>query len=142
MAGAAPEFINIQAENGYRLDLSQLPESTWAATQVLYLCSPGNPTGSVMTLQDWGSLFINALAVSETHRGKGLGGDLLDWTERHARLQNFERLSLHVWADNVGARKLYERRGFLPIAVAEIVWHERLRHTGGSILMSKRLADG
>ncbi len=63
LAGAAPEFINIQAENGFRLDLTQLPESTWAATQLLYLCSPGNPTGSVLTLEDWERVF----ALSDRH---------------------------------------------------------------------------
>jgi len=57
LAGAAPEFINIVAENNFRLDLRQLPDSVWADTQLLYLCSPGNPTGSVMTLKDWEQVF-------------------------------------------------------------------------------------
>jgi N-succinyldiaminopimelate aminotransferase len=63
LAGAAPEFINIIAENNFRLDLRQLPESVWARTQLLYLCSPGNPTGSVMTLKDWEEVF----ALSDRH---------------------------------------------------------------------------
>jgi N-succinyldiaminopimelate aminotransferase len=63
LAGAAPEFINILPEDNFRLDLSQLPESTWANTQLLYVCSPGNPTGNVMTLEDWKRVF----ALSDRH---------------------------------------------------------------------------
>ena len=63
LAGAAPEFINIRAEDNFRLDLSQLPESTWADTQLLYVCSPANPTGNVMSLSDWERVF----ALSDRH---------------------------------------------------------------------------
>jgi N-succinyldiaminopimelate aminotransferase len=30
-------------------------EATWARTQLLYVCSPGNPTGAVMPLAEWRS---------------------------------------------------------------------------------------
>jgi N-succinyldiaminopimelate aminotransferase len=57
LAGATPEFLNLRREDGYRLDLAQLPEQVWAATQLLYVCSPGNPTGTVMSLEDWERVF-------------------------------------------------------------------------------------
>jgi N-succinyldiaminopimelate aminotransferase len=57
LAGASPEFLNLRAQDGFRVDLTQLPDTVWAKTQLLYLCSPGNPTGSVMTLQDWEQVF-------------------------------------------------------------------------------------
>jgi N-succinyldiaminopimelate aminotransferase len=57
LAGATPEFINILPENGFRLDLAQLPEATWRDVQLIYVCSPGNPTGAVMSLEDWKALF-------------------------------------------------------------------------------------
>ncbi len=57
LAGAAPEFINIGEQNGYRLDFGQLPDAVWAATQLIYVCSPANPTGAVMSLADWERLF-------------------------------------------------------------------------------------
>jgi N-succinyldiaminopimelate aminotransferase len=57
LAGAAPEFINILAQNQFRLDPGQLPESTWAAVQLMYVCSPGNPTGTVLGVEDWRALF-------------------------------------------------------------------------------------
>jgi N-succinyldiaminopimelate aminotransferase len=63
LAGAAPEFINILPENQFRLDLGQLPETTWANGQLIYVCSPGNPTGTVLDLDDWKALF----ALSDRH---------------------------------------------------------------------------
>ena len=63
LAGAAPEFINILPQNNYRLELEQLSEAVWASTQLIYVCSPGNPTGSVLTLEDWERLF----ALSDRH---------------------------------------------------------------------------
>jgi N-succinyldiaminopimelate aminotransferase len=56
LAGAAAEFLNLGA-HGPRLDLEQLPESSWARVQLIYVCSPANPTGDVMTLDDWRRLF-------------------------------------------------------------------------------------
>ena len=44
-------------DNGFALDLQQLAQEVWSRTQLLYVCSPGNPTGSVMTLDDWRRLF-------------------------------------------------------------------------------------
>jgi N-succinyldiaminopimelate aminotransferase len=57
LAGAAPEFINILPENQFRLDLGQLPQSTWSGVQLVYVCSPGNPTGGVLGMDDWRALF-------------------------------------------------------------------------------------
>jgi N-succinyldiaminopimelate aminotransferase len=57
LADAVPEFVNILPDNDYRLELAQLPDSIWAETQLLYLCTPGNPTGSVMRLEDWEKVF-------------------------------------------------------------------------------------
>ncbi len=57
LAGAEPHFLNILPHNGFALDFGQLPESVWSRTQLVYVCSPGNPTGSVMTLEEWRSLF-------------------------------------------------------------------------------------
>jgi N-succinyldiaminopimelate aminotransferase len=57
LAGAAPEFLNADASTGFRMDFSQLPDTDWARVQLIYVCSPANPTGSVMTLDDWRRLF-------------------------------------------------------------------------------------
>ena len=60
LAGAEAHFINNLAEQGYAFDLDQLPEPTWRRTQLLIVCSPGNPTGRVLGLEDWQQLFAHA----------------------------------------------------------------------------------
>ena len=57
LGGATPEFLNTLPEDGYALNFDQLPESIWVRTQLIYVCSPGNPTGSVMPLAVWKTLF-------------------------------------------------------------------------------------
>ena len=48
LAGAEPHFLNCTESNGYLPDLDGVPESIWRRCQVLFICSPGNPTGAVM----------------------------------------------------------------------------------------------
>ena len=57
LAGATPCFLNTLPENNFALNFSQLPEEIWRRTQLLYVCSPGNPTGRVMPLDEWKTLF-------------------------------------------------------------------------------------
>lgn len=57
LAGAEPHFINTLPENHFKLDFSQLKDEVWSRAQLIYVCSPNNPTGSVMTLDDWRALF-------------------------------------------------------------------------------------
>ncbi|MEC7118310.1 MAG: succinyldiaminopimelate transaminase [Pseudomonadota bacterium] len=48
LAGATPYFVNCTAENDYLGDFDQVPEQVWQHTQLLFICTPGNPTGAVM----------------------------------------------------------------------------------------------
>ncbi len=57
LAGATPYFLNTLPEDNYALNFDQLPEDTWKRTQLIYVCSPGNPTGRVMPLAEWKTLF-------------------------------------------------------------------------------------
>ena len=57
LAGATPHFINTLPENDFKLDFSQLSNDVWSRTQLIYVCSPNNPTGGVMTLDEWRELF-------------------------------------------------------------------------------------
>ncbi len=57
LAGAEPHFLNLLPENGFALDLQQLPDEVWRRTQLIYVCTPGNPTGNVMTIDEWRALF-------------------------------------------------------------------------------------
>lgn len=57
LAGARPFFLNTLPENGFRMDWARVPEDLWETIGLVYVCSPGNPTGKVMTLADWQELF-------------------------------------------------------------------------------------
>jgi len=57
LAGATPRFLNTLPEKNFILDYSQLKEDIWQRTQLVYVCSPGNPSGHVMMLEEWKMLF-------------------------------------------------------------------------------------
>jgi N-succinyldiaminopimelate aminotransferase len=57
LAGAQPHYLPTLPENGYRMDFASVPTSIMQRTQLVYVCSPGNPTGRVMTLDEWRELF-------------------------------------------------------------------------------------
>ncbi|BCB27261.1 succinyldiaminopimelate transaminase [Sulfurimicrobium lacus] len=57
LAGATPHYLNTLPENGYSMEFDRVPEGIWQHTQLVYVCSPGNPTGKVMGLAEWKHLF-------------------------------------------------------------------------------------
>jgi N-succinyldiaminopimelate aminotransferase len=57
LAGARTAFVASDPARNFAADWDSVPESTWAATQLVYVCSPGNPTGAVMPLDEWRRLF-------------------------------------------------------------------------------------
>jgi len=57
LSGATPRFLNTMPEDNYALNYAQLTEDVWQRTQLIYVCSPGNPTGRVMPLEEWKTLF-------------------------------------------------------------------------------------
>ncbi|GAB7523804.1 succinyldiaminopimelate transaminase [Paraburkholderia sp. 2C] len=57
LAGAQPYFVNSDPARNFACDYAAVPADVWARTQLLYVCSPGNPTGAVLTLDDWRELF-------------------------------------------------------------------------------------
>jgi len=57
LAGASVYFVPSDANRNFAVDYSGVPESVWAKTQLLFVCSPGNPAGAVMTLAEWKLLF-------------------------------------------------------------------------------------
>ncbi|MCC7412079.1 MAG: succinyldiaminopimelate transaminase [Gammaproteobacteria bacterium] len=48
LAGAEPWYVDCTAATAYLPDYDSVPESVWARCQLVYACSPGNPTGSVL----------------------------------------------------------------------------------------------
>jgi N-succinyldiaminopimelate aminotransferase len=57
LAGAQTAFVASDPARGFAADWAAVPEATWARTQLLYVCSPGNPSGAVMPLAEWQQLF-------------------------------------------------------------------------------------
>jgi N-succinyldiaminopimelate aminotransferase len=57
LAGATPYFVNADPARNFAPDYATVPAEAWQRVRLLYLCTPGNPTGSVMTLADWKLLF-------------------------------------------------------------------------------------
>ena len=57
LAGARPAYLNNLPSRDYAFDWSDLPEDVWRRVQLMYVCSPGNPTGHVITLDDWKAVF-------------------------------------------------------------------------------------
>jgi N-succinyldiaminopimelate aminotransferase len=56
LAGATPIYANIDATRG-AVHYQDISSEEWSRVQLLYACSPGNPTGAVMDLEDWRQLF-------------------------------------------------------------------------------------
>jgi N-succinyldiaminopimelate aminotransferase len=57
LAGAEPVFLNQTSANNFDLSLDTIPEEQWQRVQLMYVCSPGNPTGRVLTLEGWREIF-------------------------------------------------------------------------------------
>ena len=57
LAGATVHFAPAAPERNFACDLGAVPDKVWRDTQMLIVCSPGNPTGAVMTLDDWREVF-------------------------------------------------------------------------------------
>ncbi len=63
LAGATPWFAPSLPEKNFAVDWDAVPGDIWARTQLMFVCSPGNPTGAVMPLSEWEKLF----ALSDKH---------------------------------------------------------------------------
>jgi N-succinyldiaminopimelate aminotransferase len=48
LAGAEPYYLNCTADNGFIPDFNSVSDEIWQRCQLLYICSPGNPTGAVI----------------------------------------------------------------------------------------------
>ncbi|MDQ0071015.1 N-succinyldiaminopimelate aminotransferase [Variovorax boronicumulans] len=63
LSGAEPYYVPSVASRNFAVDWDSVPEDIWARTQLVFVCSPGNPTGAVMPLDEWQKLF----ALSDRH---------------------------------------------------------------------------
>jgi N-succinyldiaminopimelate aminotransferase len=52
LAGATPHYLPCLEENSFKPDFSAVSDQVWQDTQILFICSPGNPTGAVINMQE------------------------------------------------------------------------------------------
>ena len=57
LGGAEPYFVASDPQRNFAQDWASVPDAVWARTQLLFVCSPGNPAGAVMPLSEWKMLF-------------------------------------------------------------------------------------
>ena len=57
LAGGTPYYVNADAARNFGCDWNQVPEDIWRKTRLVFVCSPGNPAGNVMSLEEWKTLF-------------------------------------------------------------------------------------
>jgi N-succinyldiaminopimelate aminotransferase len=57
LAGAQPYYAPSDPSRNFNINWAGIRDSVWAAAQLVYVCSPGNPTGAVMPMADWEKLF-------------------------------------------------------------------------------------
>jgi len=63
LAGATPHYLPCLAENGFNPDFDAVPAEVWQRTQILFLCSPGNPTGALVPVETLKKL----IALADEH---------------------------------------------------------------------------
>ena len=57
LAGAEPYYVNSDPARNFGVDWDKVPTAIWERTQMIFVCSPGNPAGAVMPLDEWKNLF-------------------------------------------------------------------------------------
>jgi N-succinyldiaminopimelate aminotransferase len=57
LAGAQPYFVPSLVQHNFAVDWDSVPTDVWKRTRLVFVCSPGNPTGAVMPLAEWQKLF-------------------------------------------------------------------------------------
>ena len=57
LAGAELHYVASDPARNFANDWDRVPADVWSRTQLLFVCSPGNPTGAVMPLSEWEKLF-------------------------------------------------------------------------------------
>ena len=90
-------------------------------------------------LEEDNSFYICGMAVFPEYRGLGLGTRMLELAETQAKKRGFQKLSLIVFEQNQGAKRLYERHGYREVAREPVVAHELIHYTGDALLMVKEI---
>lgn len=90
-------------------------------------------------LEEDQSYYVCGVAIDPDCRGRGLGTYLMHEAEKSCGRLGYRTLSLIVFEQNLGAKRLYERHGYVEVARQPVVPHPLLHYTGDAILMVKHL---
>jgi ribosomal protein S18 acetylase RimI-like enzyme len=83
------------------------------------------------------SFYISGMALFPRFRSRGIGTHLLALAAEQARKRDLRQLSLIVFEQNTGARRLYERIGFREVMREAVVPHRLIRYGGDALLLAK-----
>jgi ribosomal protein S18 acetylase RimI-like enzyme len=90
-------------------------------------------------LEENNSYYVCGVAVFPEYRNRGIGTQLMALAETHAATKGFVKLSLIVFEQNQGAKRLYDRLGYREINREAIVAHPLIHYSGDAILMVKEM---
>jgi ribosomal protein S18 acetylase RimI-like enzyme len=90
-------------------------------------------------LEEKNSYYLCGVAVFPHYWNGGIGTQLMALAEEQAREKGLTKLSLIVFEQNEGAKRLYDRLGYREIAREAIVTHPLIHYSGDAILMVKQM---
>jgi ribosomal protein S18 acetylase RimI-like enzyme len=90
-------------------------------------------------LEEHNSYYICGVALLPNYRNQGIGTQLMALAETHAITKGVVKLSLIVFEQNQGAKRLYERLGYREIRREAIVSHPLIHYSGDALLMVKEM---
>jgi ribosomal protein S18 acetylase RimI-like enzyme len=90
-------------------------------------------------LEEDASFYVCGVALFPEYRGLGIGSRFMQQAEDSCRKQGLEKLSLVVFEQNMGAKRLYEALGYRERSRAAIVPHPMIHYSGDALLMVKQL---
>lgn len=93
----------------------------------------------LLTSRIEGSWYLNTLAVSDRAQGRGVGRALLEFCAGMGQALAYRCMTLHVWADNPAALRLYENAGFKVVRKIPVQRGQILDHRGGMLLLAADL---
>ena len=91
-------------------------------------------------LEEDNSYYICGTALFPEHRGRGIGSRLLALAEEHAREKGYGKMSLLIFEQNAGAKRLYDKSGYRVVGREPVYPHPLIHYTGDALLMIKDIA--
>jgi ribosomal protein S18 acetylase RimI-like enzyme len=91
-------------------------------------------------LEENNSYYVCGVAVFPEYRNRGIGTQLMALAETDAIAKGFAKLSLIVFEQNQGAKRLYEHLGYREVKREAIVSHPLIHYSGDALLMVKEIS--